>query len=291
MHADPNCATLLMKSWTDVYRRQSISHSPFFHPPGLRGRTTNPNTSTKSANFYASKSKSQTTSVTSSKMSTVTFRFSDSMIKTHLSEIQTSCPNASPFDFLTAMFWLSVLHAKTNTKTDQPCKISIGIDFRKLLEAPLPHGFFGNALHFSSVSSDEEEIKQGGLEYFTRIIHENRTSLNEEEFWSGIEWFESQKDGGGKFTTPFRMYGPELTSVNLEHMFAYAAVLEDKKPLHVSYHIENLEGEGLILVLPSPEEGLGRTVMITLPEDQTAKICRDSNILRLEPTMIVSGKH
>ncbi|KAL5718664.1 hypothetical protein ACHQM5_011543 [Ranunculus cassubicifolius] len=86
------------------------------------------------------------------------------------------------------------------------------------------------------------------------------------------------------------MYGTELTCVNMEHVSAYAAVLEDVKPLHVSYHIGNVEGEGAILVLPSPEEGLGRIVTVTLPEDPTDKLRKDPTILSLEPTMIVSGR-
>ncbi|KAI3847018.1 hypothetical protein MKW92_029433 [Papaver armeniacum] len=254
MYADPHCATILMKSWTDIYRRQAISYSPFFHPPGLRGRTTNSNTNTKSAAFYAAKSKKFPTE-TSTKMSSATFRFSDSMVKKHLLDI------------------------------------TIGVDFRKLLEAPLPNGFFGNALHFSSVECNEEEIKKSGSEYLTKIVHEHCSSSHtEEEFWSAIEWFESQKDDAGKFGAPFSMYGPELTSLNLEHMFAYGAALDDKKPLHVSYHVGNLESEGLILVLPSQEEGLGRTVMVTLPEDEIANVCQNEDILRLEPVMLVSGR-
>ncbi|KAI3937300.1 hypothetical protein MKW98_001871 [Papaver atlanticum] len=285
MYADPHCATILMKSWTDIYRRQAISYSPFFHPPGLRGRTTNSNTNTKSAAFYAAKSKYFPVE-TSTKMSSATFRFSDSMVKKHLSDVQISCPNTTAFEFLTALFWSAILHVKSI-----PCKITIGVDFRKLLEAPLPNGFFGNALHFSSVECNEEEIKKSGSEYLTKIVHEHcLSSHTEEEFWSAIDWFESQKDDSGKFSAPFSMYGPELTSLNLEHMFAYGAALDDKKPLHVSYHIGNLESEGLILVVPSQEEGLGRTVMVTLPEDQIANVCQNEDILRLEPIMLVSGR-
>ncbi|KAK9291405.1 hypothetical protein L1049_019352 [Liquidambar formosana] len=67
------------------------------------------------------------------------------------------------------------------------------------------------------------------------------------------------------------MYGPELTCVSMEHMIispapkensthrslTYAAMFEkDEKPVHVSYHVGNVEGEGLIMVMPSPEEGM-----------------------------------
>ncbi|XP_043700514.1 hydroxycinnamoyltransferase-like [Telopea speciosissima] len=281
LYADPTFCTTLFKSWTDVHRHLSIAYPPFFHPPALRGRAS-PNTNTKSAEYYATKSKAQHPYPV--KMSTVTFRFSETIIKQCLSEVQTDCPDATPFDILAALFWLSVMRAK-----NENCKLSICIDFRKLMHAPLPHGYFGNALHFSMVSSEENKMDEGGLAYLTGLVHQHLSSLEEEELWSAIDWLESEREEGGKYAQPFRMYGPELTCANMEHVFAYAAILEGMKPLHVSYHVGNVEGEGLILVLPSPEEGLGRTVMVTLPEDQTNKLRKDPAILSLEPTMLVSG--
>ncbi|KAF9605049.1 hypothetical protein IFM89_013719 [Coptis chinensis] len=286
MYADPTCATTFMNSWTEFYRRVCISHNPFFHPPGLHGRT-NPNTNTESAKYYEAKSRAKPPSAV--KMSTATFRFSDRMIKKCLLEIQTHCPDATPFDMLAALFWSSVIKAKT-PKNTQVHNLSICMDFRKRMHAPLPHGFFGNALHFSKVSTDLRESEEGGFEYMTKIIHEHLLTIDEEEYWSVIDWLESQKEEGTKYAPPFRMYGPELTCVNMEDVSAFATMIENMKPVHVSYHIGNVDGEGLILVLPSPEEGLGRTVMVTLPEDQTDKLCKDPSILRLEPTMLVSGR-
>ncbi|KAF8388109.1 hypothetical protein HHK36_026775 [Tetracentron sinense] len=304
MQADPLCATLIFKSWTDSYRGVAITHPPFFHPPGFRGRTS-PITNTNSTKYYAAKSKLEPPS--SAKMSTATFCFSDTMIKKCLSELHDQCPDATPYDLLAALFWSRVEHAKSLTH-DRTNSLSICIDFRKLMQARFPFGFFGNALHFSLVSSDSREMDEGGLGYVVGLVNRHFSSLNEEEFWSAIDWFESQKGEGGKFAAPFRMYGPELTCINMEHMIIpswpswsthvstcqtllYAAMFEkDKKPVHVSYQVGNVEGEGLILVLPSPEEGLGRSVMVTLPEDLTAKLCDDPAILRLEPTMLLSGR-
>ncbi|XP_042516721.1 hydroxycinnamoyltransferase-like [Macadamia integrifolia] len=283
LYADPTCCTTLLKTWTDIHQHVSIAYPPFFHPPALRGRAS-PNTNTKSADYYATKSKAQHPYPV--KMSTVTFRFSETMIKQFLSEVQTECPDSTPFDVLAALFWSSAMRAK-----DEMCKLSIGIDFRKLLHAPLPHGYFGNALHFSLVSFEESKMGEGGfgLAYLTGLVHHHLSNLEEEELWSAIDWLESQREEGGKYAQPFRMYGPELTCANMEHVFAYTGILEDMKPLHVSYHVGNIEGEGLILVLPSPEEGLGRTVMVTLPEDQTNKLKKDPAIMCLEPTILVSG--
>ncbi|RVW38079.1 Protein ECERIFERUM 26-like [Vitis vinifera] len=246
LHADPTCATLLLKSWSEAHRREAIAHPPFFHSSALRGRPVL-NTMTKSANYYAAKSKAKPPSV---KMAATTFRFSDSSIKQCLEEVHESCPDATPFDLLAALFWTSL--------------------------APM-----------------KEEIDNGRLGHVTGLVHEHVSSINEEECQSVIDWLESQKGEGGKFGAPFRMYGPELTCVSMEHMAiprGYAGMFKDAKPVHIACHVGNVEGEGLIMVLPSPEEGLARTVMVTLPEEQMAKLCKDQAILRLEPTVVACGR-
>nr|CAN70576.1 hypothetical protein VITISV_018974 [Vitis vinifera] len=250
LHADPTCATLLLKSWSEAHRREAIAHPPFFHS------------------------------------------FSDSSIKQCLEEVHESCPDATPFDLLAALFWTSLAPMKSPAP-DHKHSLSICIDFRKLMHAPLPYGYFGNALHFSLLSRDREEIDNGRLGHVTGLVHEHVSSINEEECQSVIDWLESQKGEGGKFGAPFRMYGPELTCVSMEHMViprGYAGMFKDAKPVHIACHVGNVEGEGLIMVLPSHEEGLARTVMVTLPEEQMAKLCKDQAILRLEPTVVACGR-
>ncbi|GFY90689.1 hypothetical protein Acr_07g0008860 [Actinidia rufa] len=53
---------------------------------------------------------------------------------------------------------------------------------------------------------------------------------------------------------------------------------KDERPVHVSCHVGNLEGEGLITVMPSPEGGLGQTMMVMLPEEEIDKLCEDGAI-------------
>lgn len=93
-----------------------------------------------------------------------------------------------------------------------------------------------------------------------------------------------------------KMYGKDLTIVNMEHMIVegeplmYQAVFEEGvKPMHVSYRIGNDGGEGVIMVIPSPEKGFGRTVSVTLPEEEMSKLLSDQEILRLEPEVILKG--
>ena len=133
-------------------------------------------------------------------------------------------------------------------------------------------------------------------------VHRHLAGLEEEEIWSSIEWFESQKESeGGKFRSPSCMYGPQLTCVCMEHMMEHGKVEEadesllyaamfsnNEKPVHVSCHVENVGREGLIMVMPSSEGGFARTVTVMLPEEKLAELSKDQAILQLEPTTILA---
>ncbi|GMH10475.1 hypothetical protein Nepgr_012316 [Nepenthes gracilis] len=298
MLADPTFATLLIKSWTDAQRGEPIGHPPFIYPPALRSRPTS-NATTKATAYYASKAKLEEPPPLN--MATTTFNFSSSAIKRELSKIHAHCPEASPFDLLTALFW-SRIHQTMAPKNDPKRSLSICTDFRKRLHAPLPYGYFGNTMLFSRLTLGAEELDGGDLGLVVRSVHSHTAGLEEEEFWSTINWFHSIKDEKGKFAPPFAMYGPELTCVDMEHLIApsgpsggaveplmYMAMFEkDVKPEHVSYLVGNVGGEGLILVMPSPEGGLARRVAVTLPEEQMVKLRENRAILSLEPTLILS---
>lgn len=292
MHVDPTCLTLLMNSWAETHCGKAITHPPFYSTTALEGRSI-PNLETKSATYYTAKSKTQAPSI---KMASTTFKFSHETVYDFLLEIQEKFPHVTPFDILTGLFWTRIARLKFSSKHDQKLSISICMDFRKKMHAPLPLGYYGNALHFSQLSLDKEELDSGGIGQVAHVLHGHMSSIDEEELWSAIDWLESQKGEGGKFGSPFRMYGPELTCVNMEHMIGPSGPImyttkfgNDAKPMHVSYHVGNVEGEGLIMVIPSSEDGLGRVVTVTLPEKELAKLCEDQAILSLKPIMLLSG--
>ncbi|KAM1095734.1 hypothetical protein ACFX15_010155 [Malus domestica] len=83
----------------------------------------------------------------------------------------------------------------------------------------------------------------------------------------------------------------------MEHIMNYCQSLMDgvmfekqKKLVYMSYHVGNVEGEGLMIKMPAPEGGLARTFMVTLPEEELAQLCEAEAISSLNPTMILSGK-
>ncbi|KAL3573659.1 hypothetical protein D5086_024272 [Populus alba] len=292
MNADPTSITILFKSWIESHRQEPIEHPPLFKSTTLHHQQA-PNTSTKPDNYYATKGNAETPSV---KMVTATFKFSDSAIKKWLDEVRDQCAKATPFDLLAALFWTRVAHLKA-PKNDNKHSLSICLDFRRLVQPPIPLGYFGNALHFSLLTLDEEEMDYGKLGHVVELVHRHVSDVGEEEVWSVVDWFESQKEEGGKYAQPFRMYGPELTCVSMEHMILghkslmfSASFKSDEKPVHVACHVGNVRGEGLIVVLPSVEEGLARTVMVTLPEEEMPKLCEDQAIQCLQPTLLIGGR-
>ncbi|WRX22888.1 hypothetical protein QQP08_015375 [Theobroma cacao] len=290
MNADLTSLVLFFKTWTEAHRQQAIVYPPVFSS-ALHGRAV-PVSDSKSAEHYVAKSFVEAPSV---KMASTAFKFSNSVIKKCLSEIHVTCPDATPFDLLAALFWIPVA-CLNGSKHDHTHSISFCIDFRRLLKEPLSYGYFGNALHFSVLSLGEKDLIPGELGHVAEAVHGHIAGIKEEEILSVVDWLESRKGEGGKYAQPFRMYGPELTCVSMEHMIngdqslMYATMFEDNvRPAHVACHVGNVEGEGLIMVMPSPEGALARTVMVTLPEEEIAKLCEDEAILRLEPTMLLSG--
>ncbi|KAM5585080.1 hypothetical protein ABKV19_004465 [Rosa sericea] len=256
MQADPTCATLLIKSWAETHRREPIVHQPSFddlsNSPFTRGLNIH-NTNTKSSRaYYEAKSMAAQTPLVLKKMGTATFKFSNEVIKQSLLAIHQTCPVATPFDLLAALFWARIALLK-HPKSESNHSLSICVDFRKKL--PLSYGHYGNALHFSLLSLPDVEEKEDFGDV-AEAVHRHVSSQGEGEFWSALDWFESRKEEGGQFGAPFRMYGPELTCMSMEHMvdfpgitgnkpLMYTAVFDkENRPVHVSYHVGNVEGEG-----------------------------------------------
>ncbi|CAI9770407.1 unnamed protein product [Fraxinus pennsylvanica] len=288
MHADLTSATLLFKSWTEFHRGQPLTYHPIFHLPSTNGRSSQ-DTRTESTELYAAKSTVETNPV---KMGTATLRFPDSSIKKCLSRVHSKCENATPFDLLVALFWSRIARLKKPTNGVKH-SLSFCVDLRKHSNKSVPFGYFGNALSFSSLSLNTEELLEShGLGNVSKHVHRHMAGL-EDEFWSALDVFDTRKEEGTKFAPPFRMYGPELTCISMEHMInpegrsmTFDTMFkEGEKPVHVSYQLGNVEGEGLILIMPAAEEGLGRIVRVMLPEEQIDMLLKDEVILDLEPTL------
>ncbi|XP_038890683.1 protein ECERIFERUM 26-like [Benincasa hispida] len=303
--ADPTSATFLLKTWADAHRGEPISPPLFTRPSSLGDGKKVPNIATKSTSFYGNKSKLAATD-DHIKMSSVTFKFSNTTINQCLSKIKAHCPNATPFDFLAALFWKQILKTKGNLPKNEQNNHSLSIctDIRNSFQSSNSQRYyFGNALRISQLTINSKEMEQSDLGHIVELLHNHleRLGEEEEEIWSTMEWLESRKEKDGKYVAPFKMYGPELSCVSMEHMvmkkgndesLSYATkFVRDSKPVHVSYNVGNAEGEGLIIVMPSNEGGVARNVMVMLPSNrEVAELCKDKVILSFNPTMILGGR-
>ncbi|GKC85843.1 eceriferum 2-like protein, partial [Tanacetum coccineum] len=303
--ADPTSATLFYKSWTDAERGEPSGHSPpILGLPPLDNTTLPTTTENTSITIKYLQDKSKLAPTSSKKMATSTFKFSNTTMKHCLSKIAEKY--ATPFDYLTALFWLQILELKTLNAHSHTHSISLCIDARNHLDAPIPMKLFGNALSFSKLSlKNEDLVGDIGLAEAVELVHHQVNAIKKDEIASMINWLESSHKGmDGVYPEAVQMYGPELTFVSLEHLMTPkddsqddiesliydARFRNNEKPVHVSYHVGKAEGEGLIVISPSPEGGVARTVTVTLPAEEIVKLCQDSVIMEMEPTMIVSGK-
>ncbi|KAK7397301.1 hypothetical protein VNO78_18469 [Psophocarpus tetragonolobus] len=267
MVADLTFVFSFLKSWTEVHRHMPITHPPLVAPLSL------PLPNDVSLPRHAN-------AASPINMGTASFKFSSSIIKQCLSKLHHACPNATPFDFLAALFWTRLASLKPPKTHHSLC---ICTDFRSVLKPSLPIGYFGNALHFSTLSHKAEDMQLGGI---VSAVHTHLEGISDEQIWCGIN----------------KAYGEELTCVCMEHLvvvgkegeddcsLVYAAMFgNNQKPAHVSCRVGNVEGEGLIVVMPSSEGGFSRTVMVTLPEEQLVRLTRDEPILDLDPTMLLAA--
>ncbi|CAK9314874.1 unnamed protein product [Citrullus colocynthis] len=307
--ADPTSATFLLKTWADAHRGEPVLPPLFPRPSSLGDGEKIPNIATNSTSFYANMSKLAATNdhiVSPTKMSSVTFKFSNTTINQCLSKIKAHCPNATPFDFLAALFWKQILKTKGNLPKNEENNQSLSIctDIRNSFQSSNSQRYyFGNAVHISQLTINKKEMEQCELGHIVELVHSHieRLGEEEEEIWSAMEWLESRKEKGGKYAAPFKMYGPELSCVSMEHMvmkgngdesLSYATkFVSDSKPVHVSYNVGNAEGEGLIIVMPSNEGGIARNVTVMLPSKREVdELCEDQAILSFNPVMILAGR-
>ncbi|PKA49377.1 Shikimate O-hydroxycinnamoyltransferase [Apostasia shenzhenica] len=289
LHVDPTCAVLIIKAWGDCHRRACIVNPPFLYPPALLPRP-EPNPSAPFLSLKSSLSSTNPAAVAASgrRMSSATFHFSAAAVRSLLADLRPDFPAATPFDALAALFWLAVARAAGQRDAGAGA-LTVVTDFRKRMYAPLPHGFYGNAAHFSRVEADFA----AGWASVAAAVGRHVAGLVEEDYWSAIEWLAARRESG-----VFRMYGPELTCVKMDHVLAYQVEMaEGAAPVHMSCWVGGAEGEGMVVVLPAPAAAVvaegdeaGRAVEVALPAELAEKVFRDEEILRRGPTVLFSGK-
>lgn len=283
VHNDPTAASLFFHGWAAAHRRATSPYPPFLHSPSF---AVSPTTPPSPPPLLAAKSTAAPAPPNSdAAMSSATFHFPAAAMRALLSSLE---PGATPFAALAALFWLRV--AGHDAAESRQKELTLALDFRKKMRAPLPTGYYGSAVHFTRARAD----LSSPLAAVAAALDACVAGVPEEELWASLEWLHARQasaPGGGGGGEPFQMYGPELTCVALDHVPMYGAeFVAGEPPARVACRVGGTEGEGVVIVMPAAEGGEARDVVVTLPADAAARVCRDGELLRYGAQVVAGSK-
>ncbi|XP_043709489.1 protein ECERIFERUM 2 [Telopea speciosissima] len=197
-------------------------------------------------------------SVNNCKMEAYTFQINASQ----LTQLQSKIPS-EPFEALSVVIWQCIARIREN---NEPRTVTIcRKDSRNGETNNL--SLSNNQILLSVVKADFSVGDAKPSELATLIVQgsvEERTLIEETV----------ERDQG---LSDYIVYGTNLTFVDLEGVEIYGFEIRGHKPVFANYAIHGIGEEGVVLVLPGPEkvgeQGRGgRTVTISLPEDQLFKL-------------------
>lgn len=277
LHNDPTAAALFFHCWAAAHRRTTSPYSPFLHSPTFAA---SPAASPPPAPpMLAAKSTAAPPSADAVAMSSATFHFPADAMRALLSTLE---PETTPFAALAALFWLGVAGAGAAEESEKD--LTLALDFRKKMHAPLPTGYYGSSVHFTRARAD----LASGLSAVATALDRRVAGVPEEDLWAAVEWLHARQADGGE---PFQMYGPELTCMALDHLPLYGAeFVAGEPPARVACRIGGAVGEGIVIVVPAAEGDAARDVVVTLPAESTARICRDEELLRYGAVVVAGPK-
>lgn len=281
--ADPISATMFIKAWADVTHGCKILSPPLFHPlpPRIPANTATQKAHSDLINHYKSyaQNKPAAPSITATKQETLTLSFTDEMVHSCMAMAAgaRAGENPTPFEALAALFWVCVSKAKREANGLIP--MSLCMDMRKTLH--LEKGIFGNCMAYSKVNG--AGLDEKGLEKPAMAVREKVKKMgNKEGAMDLVEWLEL----GIADYDHHQMNGCDLICADFEDVEPYSAVFEEGlDQVHVSCYTEPVTGLGQVLILPSPQGKFSRVAMVTLAEDEAAKLCEDELLLHFNPTV------
>ncbi|CAD6206957.1 unnamed protein product [Miscanthus lutarioriparius] len=73
--------------------------------------------------------------------------------------------------------------------------LTLALDFRKRMYAPLPWGYYDSVVHFTRVRADLDV----GLPAVAAALDHHVAGVPEDELWRAVEWLDArqQQEGGG----------------------------------------------------------------------------------------------
>lgn len=188
------------------------------------------------------------------KMDTFSFHVSAKQLSQLQSNISgpKNSDRVPPFESLCAVIW----HCVAKVKNGPEPKV---VTIVKYDSCKKKKGIF-NDNQVISIVKGEFSIIDSDLKELATLVMDNAVDEREK-----IEETLESENG----LSDVIMYGANLTFVDMEEATFYDMKVKGQTPTHVSYSVDGVGDEGVILVLPTPKDGRGgRFVTITLPENE-----------------------
>lgn len=190
------------------------------------------------------------------KMETHSFHVTAKQLDHLLSNTSSSNINVQPFQALSAIIWKSL--AKIRGESSEPKIVTIcSRDAKEMKNRTLDNGQL-----ISTVQADFSVAKADTMKLLKLIAEK---SLDERGM---IEEYLLEGDNEN---SDLLMYGANLTLVNLEDADIYNVELKGSKPIFVNYSMMGVGDEGVILILPGPENG-GQVITMVLPDGEGVEL-------------------
>lgn len=279
--ADMVSATHFIKAWADITIRGKMMHPPIFHrfSTPQRSRLGDQRNSEFINHYYyykVGKGKDLMMWDCHTKYSTISLAFRDSMVRSCISTAAWDGPDPSPFEALSGLIWSAVSRVREGL-----VGLTIGLDMRKVLG--LDRAYFGNCMVYANIleGAREEEKTRLTAAAAKAIGEVIKSKMNRKGI---IDWMEGNVDSN---TTKLH----HLLGLNLEHIYddypvsSFGEALEG--PICARYYVNSFCEKGSFLILPNMhgDGPLSRVVMLTLPQHDLFKICKDDLILSFTPTI------
>ncbi|XP_042508598.1 protein ECERIFERUM 2 [Macadamia integrifolia] len=198
-------------------------------------------------------------SVKNCKMEAYTFQITASQ----LTQLQSKI-SSEPFEALSVVIWQCLARIREN---NEPRTVTICRKDSHYRETSNLISLSNNQMLLSVVKADISVGEANPSDLAALIV---KGSVEEESL---IE----ETVEGDRGLSDYIVYGTNLTFVDLEEVEIYGLEIRGHKPVFANYAIDGIGEEGVVLVLPGPENDGergrgGRTVTISLPEDQLLKL-------------------
>ncbi|XP_010277517.1 PREDICTED: protein ECERIFERUM 1-like [Nelumbo nucifera] len=191
-------------------------------------------------------------------METFSFQLTSAELTNLHSKMRNQTGKTPTFESLSAIIWQSLARVRGKP---EPRTVTV---YRKGRH----DGELGNNQAVSVVKADFSIADASASELAQMLV--GRSVEENSKIEKAVE-----RDQG---LTDFIALGVNLTFVNLEEVELYGLEFRGQKPIYANCLIDGVGDEGVVLVLPGPESGSiaegrgGRTVTVTLPENQVAQL-------------------